>query len=80
MPRRDEYWFEAKRYGIGWTLPVTWQGWLVVLAYIALSAVGLVGLSGSAYRLPYLIAITVLLIVVIAWKGERPLRWRRGRD
>ena len=80
MPRGDEYWFEAKRYGIGWALPVRWQGWLVLLAYFALLAGGLVVLSGSAYRLPYLIAITVVLIAVIAWKGEKPLRWRRGRD
>ena len=27
-------WFPAKRYGWGWSFPVTWQGWLVVLAYL----------------------------------------------
>ena len=73
-------WFQAKRYGIGWTLPVTWQGWLIVLAYIALLAGGLLVLSESQYRLLYIIAITVLLIAVIVWKGERRLRWRWGRD
>lgn len=29
------YWFKAKPFGWGWT-PVTWQGWLVILVYIAL--------------------------------------------
>jgi hypothetical protein len=32
------YWFPAKRYGWGWGLPVTWQGWLV--AFIALTVAG----------------------------------------
>ena len=33
-PRK--YWFPAKRYGYGWGLPGTWQGWLVFGAYGAL--------------------------------------------
>jgi hypothetical protein len=28
-------WFKAKRYGWGWT-PVTWQGWVAVLVYVAI--------------------------------------------
>ena len=80
MPQNDRYWFEAKRYGIGWTLPVSWQGWLVVIAYLALLAGGLFLLSESQYRLPWIIAITALLIAVIVWKGEKPLRWRRRGD
>jgi hypothetical protein len=30
------YWFPAKRYGWGWGLPCTWQGWLVLAAYLGL--------------------------------------------
>ena len=30
------YWFAAKTFGWGWTLPVAWQGWLVVVVYAAL--------------------------------------------
>jgi hypothetical protein len=29
-----EIWFPAMQYGIGWGLPVTWQGWVVLLIYI----------------------------------------------
>jgi len=25
---------------------------------------------------PYVIGVTTLLVIVVAWKGERPLRWR----
>jgi hypothetical protein len=37
FPRKREdhmsrYWFPAKRYGWGWGLPVTWQGWAVLAA------------------------------------------------
>jgi hypothetical protein len=28
----------------------------------------------------FLVAISVILVVVIAWKGERPLAWRRGKS
>lgn len=29
------YWFKAKPFGWGWT-PATWQGWLIMVLYIAL--------------------------------------------
>ena len=29
------YWFPAKRYGWGWGLPSAWQGWVVLLVYLA---------------------------------------------
>jgi hypothetical protein len=41
MRSQIEYWFPAKRYGWGWGLPITWQGWLVFAAFIGLVAVGL---------------------------------------
>ena len=28
----------------------------------------------------YLLIVTVLLVIVLAWKGERPLRWRWGGE
>jgi hypothetical protein len=29
-------WFRAKRYGYGAGLPIKWQGWVLMLAHIAL--------------------------------------------
>jgi uncharacterized membrane protein YfhO len=72
------YWFKAKSYGIGWTRPVTWQGWATVLTYLALIVFGLEALSASSQRVVYLIAITALLVAVVFWKGEKPVRWRWG--
>lgn len=30
------FWFSVKRYGWGWGLPVRWQGWVVLVSYVAL--------------------------------------------
>jgi hypothetical protein len=76
-------WFPAKRYGFGWGLPVRWQGWVVLLLYFVML------LGGVAYfraqqnvrgSWAYLIGLTAILIVIIAAKGERPLKWRWGND
>jgi hypothetical protein len=40
MPIEPPYWFPAKRYGWGWGLPMTWQGWLVLAAFLALVVAG----------------------------------------
>jgi len=33
MPQEQNYWFPAKRYGWGWGIPVTWQGWAVMAIF-----------------------------------------------
>jgi hypothetical protein len=41
MEKNDKkFWFPAMKYGVGWGFPVTWQGWAVLLAYIALLFLG----------------------------------------
>jgi len=32
-------WFPAMKYGVGWGLPITWQGWAVFSSYIVLDCV-----------------------------------------
>ncbi len=81
------YWFKAKLYGWGW-MPAKWQGWLVVLVYIAL-IVALVFTrekdipgnpdSGSnilTFALP-IVVLTILFIAIAYKKGEKP-RWQWG--
>jgi len=77
----NEFWFPAKRYGWGWGLPVKWQGWVVFAAWF-----GSIYAAGSYFRPQrnlsgFLISAaiaTVLLVVVIVLKGEKPLAWRWG--
>ncbi len=80
MPSADtpKYWFPAKRYGWGWGLPTAWQGWGVLLAYLALvfGGIPLVHVSkGGGVFFTYVAAVTAVLIVICWLKGE-PLRRR----
>lgn len=76
-------WFKAKQYGWGW-YPATWQGWLVIAAYIILVlAFSLTIDKNSPPReivftlvLP-VVLLTIALIRICYKKGERP-GWRWG--
>jgi hypothetical protein len=42
MGPEDEpkHWFRVKRYGGGWGIPGTWQGWVVLLLWVAAFILG----------------------------------------
>lgn len=81
------YWFKAKLYGWGW-VPVKWQGWCVILVYIGLILTLVISRekdipgnpdSGSnvlVFALPIII-LTLLFVVVLYKKGEKP-KWQWG--
>jgi hypothetical protein len=75
MKRTNAYWFPAKRSGLGWGPPTTWQGWVFFLAWLAT----LLGVSFLVKRerndppLLFLAGMISLLLVVLYFKGE-PLR------
>jgi hypothetical protein len=82
MQTEPQYWFPAKRYGWGWGIPNTWQGWLVLAVFGALLAAGSVVLPPGrevGLYLAYVAVLSALLIGVCWLKGE-PLRWRWGSD
>ena len=84
MGERSKYWFPAKHYGWGWGPPVTWQGWAVLVGYIASVLLISVCFSPDRHPLIYPIAIaftTSVLIGVCLKKGEPPAwRWGRGKE
>ena len=75
------YWFPAKRYGWGWGVPRTWQGWAVMASYAVLMVIGLLfRISlGPLMFAAYVAAISVGLVGVCWLKGEPP-RWRWGKE
>jgi hypothetical protein len=82
VPADTRYWFPAKRYGWGWGLPIAWQGWLALVAFVVLVAAGALVFRPRHALLPYLVYVVVLIAVLtaICWfKGEPP-RWRWGAD
>lgn len=83
MPSDDSrYWFPAKRYGWGWGLPATWEGWAVLVGFFALVIVGIFLVPPQRSMVAfaaYIIALTVILTAICWLKGEPP-RWRWGDD
>ena len=79
MQRYVRYWFPAKRYGWGWGLPITWQGWAIFVAFLVLVAVGaaVIPKHSLAGLIAYAVVLSVLFAGVCWWKGEPP-RWRWG--
>jgi len=78
-----KYWFPAKRYGWGWGPPVTWQGWAVLVVWIAAVIVASIVTLGSAQRwelFAWAMVILVVAIVVVCWITGEPPRWRWGKD
>jgi hypothetical protein len=75
----DSYWFAVKRYGFGWGWPASWQGWVTVLVYVVMLGGGLILAEPGPTRLIYSVALTIALIAIVVWKGERPAKWRWRR-
>jgi hypothetical protein len=73
------YWFRAKRYGYGWGLPLTWQGWAVFIgwAVVVLAPLLLRNGTGAVLSLVALAIATPVLIWIGSRKGEPP-HWRWG--
>ena len=76
-----QYWFPAKRYGWGWGLPTTWQGWVVYGVYFVLLLVGLLVVPPAQSEIgfiAYVVALSAALCALCYAKGEPP-KWRWGR-
>lgn len=80
-------WFRQKKYGYGWGVPQTWQGWTVFLLYLL--SVGFIFYTNKdkGYDeygifinivLPIIIATFILLAVTIVTSGNP--KWRWGED
>ena len=82
MRMDGRYWFPAKRYGWGWGLPVTWQGWLVVIAFVAMTVGGAFAFPPTKEPAAYFIYVAVLslALVGVCWLTGEPPRWRWGDD
>ena len=76
-----KYWFPAKRYGWGWGVPSTWQGWVVLVVYVVLVLGGIPFVLVSIGHLAYMayVAILTAALVAICWLTGEPPRWRWGK-
>lgn len=74
-------WFATKRYGYGSGLPIAWQGWAVLAAYLALVLFAVFSLQRSALAmLSIILPATVILLLASARTTRGGWRWRWGED
>ena len=74
-------WFAPKRFGYGAGLPISWQGWTVSLAFIAIAAILGRALGQHPAKLIAALAPIVIVFVVICARTTRGgWRWRWGDD
>ena len=73
-------WFAPQRYGYGAGLPIAWQGWAVLLIYLA-TVTGALLLLGERNPASYAILIiaTAILLVIAARTTRGGWRWRWGK-
>ena len=81
MSDEDHEWFAAKRYGYGAGLPISWQGWAVMLGYIALIGLTLLLIPYSLIAVVSIVIILSTVLVVVTAKTTRGgWRWRWGDE
>ena len=78
----QEYWFPAKKYGWGWGLPVTWQGWASLIIYLVLVVCAARVFPPSVYPSAYVISILVLsgILIYVCWLKGEPIDGNWGGD
>ena len=75
---KDQAWFPAKTYGWGWGIPRRWQGWVVMLGFVAAMIAGTSLIRKKpGYYVGYCMALGGILTAICYWKGEKP-SWRMG--
>ena len=81
MQTEQRYWFPAKRYGWGWGIPSTWQGWVVLAIYAGLLTFGIFRFRPEPDLGPFIVYVAVCsaLLVVICWLKGEPPKWRWGK-
>lgn len=72
MSTENHYWFRAKRFGLGWGLPCSWQGWTFFIIWLAVLVTAAVKLMpGRAFIFTLVLAgMTLILVLTCYIKGE----------
>jgi hypothetical protein len=72
-------WFAPKRYGFGSGMPISWQGWVVTLGFIAIAlATALLFAAKPIVMFAILVPATATLVVITAKTTRGGWRWRWG--
>lgn len=78
-------WFRQKSHGYGAGLPIAWQGWVLMLSYVAaVLGLALLARDASGARVAGVIALIVLVsaifVLIVKARTEGGWKWRWGGD
>ena len=74
-------WFAPKRYGYGASHPISWQGWVLTLAFVGIIMIAGVLLKSRPWRLiAVAIPVSVTFTVICAKTTRGGWRWRWGEE
>lgn len=77
----DREWFAPKRYGYGAGLPITWQGWALTIAFVAIAAAcAVVSRHKPLLIFAIMIPILTVFLVICARTTKGGWRWRWGEE
>jgi hypothetical protein len=77
----EDPWFAPKLFGFGFGLPIAWQGWILVLAYVAAVASLVFAMKDRPVQLVAALCLPTIAFLVIGCRKTRGgCRWRWGRD
>ena len=77
----EEAWFAPRKRGIGSGVPIRWQGWALIAAYVlTLIGISLPGKKPDSLRITLIFAVTAVFLLITARKTKGGWRWRDGDD
>ncbi|PZU49422.1 MAG: hypothetical protein DI568_06130 [Sphingomonas sp.] len=77
----EEAWFAPRKRGIGSGVPIRWQGWALIAAYVlTLIGISLPGKKPDSLRITLIFAVTAVFLLITARKTKGGWRWRNGDD
>jgi hypothetical protein len=77
MNTENRYWFRAKRYGWGWGLPCSWQGWAFFIPWFGVLIVAATSLMpGRPVAFTAVLTLMTFLLVMVCYLKGEPLPGR----
>jgi len=74
-------WFAPKRIGFGSSLPIAWQGWVAVAAYLgAVAGASLLSHKSMTGFVVILVGATLVFGIICARHTKGGWRWRDGSE
>jgi uncharacterized membrane protein AbrB (regulator of aidB expression) len=77
----DNDWFAPKRFGFGPGVPISWQGWVLTIAFVAIAIVITLAFKNRPLQLvAALIPLIVVFLVISCATTRGGCGWRWGKE